>query len=106
MGGAVADVDPAAAFLVDALVDGEVEALDQGQQAAVGAAGADGDVGGFASLVLAAGGAANNLVELGTAVAAVHVDGAAPRLPQRVKDVVHEGVECLDGAGGRRVVDA
>ena len=55
-GGAVAHVDPAAAFLVDALVDGEVEALDQGKQAAVGAWRADGDVGGLATLVLAVGG--------------------------------------------------
>ncbi len=35
---AVADVDPAAAFLVDALVNGQVEALDEFQQAAVAAA--------------------------------------------------------------------
>ena len=104
--GAVAHVDPAAAFLVDALVNWEVEALDQGQQAAVAGRRTDGDVGGLAALVLAAGRTAHDSVQSGTAVAAVHVDGSAPGVAQRVKDVVHEGVQGLDGAGGRHVVDA
>ena len=50
---AVAHMNPTAAFLVDALVNRQVEALDERQQAAVGARRADGDVGGFAALVLA-----------------------------------------------------
>ena len=104
--GAVAHVDPAAAFLVDTLVNGEVEALDQGQQAAVAGRRADGDVGGLAALMLAAGRAAYDTVQSGASVAAVHMDGATPGVAQRVKDIVHKGVQGLDRAGGRHVVDA
>ena len=46
------------------------------------------------------------LVQFGTSVAAVHPDGPAPRLAQRVEHMVHQFVEGLDGAGRRRVVDA
>ena len=103
---AVAHMNPTAAFLVDALVNGEVEALDECQQAAVGARRADGDVGGLAALVLACRSAAYQFVQHGAAVAAVDPDGAAPGVAQRVEDVVHEGMERGDGTGGRRVVYA
>lgn len=52
---AVAHVDPAAAFLVDTLVNGQIEPLDECQQATVPYGRADGDVGGFTALVLAVG---------------------------------------------------
>ena len=103
---AMAHVDPAAAFLVDALVNGQIQLLDQCQQAAVGAAGADGDIGGFTALVLARRRAAHKLVQFRAAVAAVDPDGTAPRLPQRVEHVIDQVMQGLDGAGGRRVVDA
>ena len=103
---AVADVDPAAAFLVDTLVHGQVEALDECQQAAVAAARAHGDVGGLAALVLAAGRSAHDFVQLGAAVAAVDADGSAPGFAQRVQHLVDQFAQCGDGTGRRRVVDA
>ncbi len=102
----VADVDPAAAFLIDALVHGQVEALDECQQAAVARACAHRDIGGLTALVLARGRTSDNLVQLGTAVAAVDVDGTSPCLAQRVQHVVHKGMQGCDCAGGRCVVDA
>ena len=103
--GAVADVDPAATFLVDALVNGQVEALDERQQAAVSSGRADGDVGGLATLVLAARCAAHGLVQRGTAVAAVHPDGATPGFAQGIEHLVNQFVQGPDRTGGRRVVD-
>lgn len=103
---AMADVNPTAAFLVDALVDGQVQALDERQQAAVAAACADGDVGRLASLMLAAGCASHGFVQQGAAVAAVDADGAAPGLAQRVEHLVNQFLQCGDGTGRRRVVDA
>ena len=102
---AVAHVDPAAVLLVDALVDGQVELLDERQQPAVVVLGTHGDVGGLTALVLAVGRATHNPVQLGTAVAAVDPDGTAPRLAQWVEHRCHQFVQGGDGAVGRRVVD-
>ncbi len=106
MARAVTHVDPAAAFLVDTLVHGQVKSLDQGQQAAVGSPGAHRDVGGLTALVLTCGRSSHHAVQFGATVAAVHPDGASPRLAQRVQHVIDKGRERLDGTGWRRVVNA
>lgn len=103
---AVAHVDPAATFLVNALVHRQVQALDEGQQAAVAATRADGDVGGFAILVLTGGSSAHGLVQRWAPKSAIDPDGSSPCLAQRVEHVVHEAVERLDSTGRWRVVDA
>ena len=99
-------MDPAAAFLVDALVNGQVQALDQGQQSTIAGTCAHCDVGGLAALVLARGSAAHNLVQLGAAVTAIHMDGSTPGIAQRVQHMVDQGVQRGDCACRGRVVDA
>lgn len=96
------DVEPAAAFLADELVEWQVQALGEGKESEVVADGACGDVGGLAFGVLGCGHTSHGCVERRAAVSAVDADGLAPRCAQGVEDVLDEQLEvgfCCRGGG-------
>ncbi len=99
-------MNPAEIMLVDGLVNRQVKTAKQSVEALVLGSGASGDVDGLAKHVLTCWCAPHSLVESRAAVAAVHMDGRAPCLSQRVEDILHESVEVVNHLLRWCVVDA
>ena len=100
---------PGEAFLVDELVEGQLQLLNELEEAAVLIGGARRalDVGGTAGHVVGRGGASDDGVETGAAVAAADVDGLAVCLAQGVEDIPDKAVDVVGLLhGGQAVIDA
>ena len=106
MARAIAHMKPAEVVLIDGLIHGQVELAQQPVETLVFSSRASGDVGGLPQHVLAGRHTAHRLVERRAAVAAVHMDGRAPRLAQRVEHILHECGEVVNHLLRRCVVDA
>lgn len=108
--GHIGDVYPSSSTLPDEL--GKLDPslplhlLDEVEQPSVVGPVAGDEVGGTAQEVMAVLRSAHEGIQLGTAVAAAHDDGLAPRLADGVEELVYEHMQQVIGTLWRAVVDA
>jgi len=104
--GDMGDVDPAEVLLVDELVEGQVEAADEFEEAAVFFERSADDVGGLAPEVLGVAHSSDFGVEAAATVAGCDYDWSPEGFPQWVEDVVDKVVEGHYRGIGGGVFDA